>query len=127
MFIKRAIIKNSNVFNRYDFEETLRLTIGAEYEIKYTDTPKGIIGTAVFDTASVRIGQKSRRCKTFAAVMDDCIRRSAILGTKGTNHTVIRKRHQTMFLADGIKPFHAQNTVFSLRQGLPCGMIWMLK
>ena len=37
MFIKRAILKNSNVFNRYDFEETLRLTIGAEYEIKYTD------------------------------------------------------------------------------------------
>ena len=37
MFFKRAIIKNSNVFNRHDFEETLRLTIGAEYEIKYTD------------------------------------------------------------------------------------------
>ena len=37
MFIKRALIKNSNVFNRYVFEETLRMTLGVEYEIKYTD------------------------------------------------------------------------------------------
>ena len=37
MFIKRALIKNSKVFNRHVFEETLRLTLGVEYEIKYTD------------------------------------------------------------------------------------------
>lgn len=37
MFIKRAIIKNNKIVDRQVFEETLRLTIGAEYEIKYTE------------------------------------------------------------------------------------------
>lgn len=35
MFIKRAIIKCNNLDNRQVFEETFRLTIGAEYDIKY--------------------------------------------------------------------------------------------
>ena len=37
MFIKRVILKNYKFTERQLFEETLRLTIGAEYEIKYTE------------------------------------------------------------------------------------------
>ena len=37
MFIKRVIIKCNDLENRQVFEETLRLTIGAEYDIKYTE------------------------------------------------------------------------------------------
>ena len=37
MFIKRAIIKCNNLDNRQVFEETFRLIIGAEYDIKYVD------------------------------------------------------------------------------------------
>ena len=35
MFIKRVIIKNNKIFDRQIFEDTIRLTIGAEYDIKY--------------------------------------------------------------------------------------------
>jgi len=37
MFVKRVILKNNKFTERQLFEETLRLTIGAEYEIKYTE------------------------------------------------------------------------------------------
>lgn len=37
MFVKRVIIKNNKFIDRQVFEDTLRLTIGAEYDIKYSD------------------------------------------------------------------------------------------
>lgn len=36
MFVKRVVLKNNKFANRQEFEDTLRLTIGAEYDIKYT-------------------------------------------------------------------------------------------
>ena len=36
MFVKRVIIKNNKIIDRQIFEDTLRLTIGAEYDIKYS-------------------------------------------------------------------------------------------
>ena len=35
MFIKRVIIKNNKIIDRQIFDDTIRLTIGAEYDIKY--------------------------------------------------------------------------------------------
>ena len=37
MFVKRVILKNNKFTERQLLEETIRLTIGAEYDIKYTD------------------------------------------------------------------------------------------
>ena len=37
MFVKRVLLKNNKFTERQLLEETIRLTIGAEYDIKYTD------------------------------------------------------------------------------------------
>lgn len=37
MFVKKVLLKNNKFPERQLFEETLRLTIGAEYDIKYTE------------------------------------------------------------------------------------------